>query len=111
MNIHILASRNVIVEKTGEKSVQEEYFDEWQTPTKVSYEIEKSDNPIQAYKDWVMSISRDEEVTVYAEDDILNEGEPIGTKTVNYGEYHIEQLNEWIEVYKNAGYEISVEVW
>ena len=46
MNIHILASRNVIVEKTGEKSVQEEYFDEWQTPTKVSYEIEKSDDKL-----------------------------------------------------------------
>jgi hypothetical protein len=111
MNIHILASRNVIVEKTGEKSVQEEYFDEWQTPTKVSYEIEKSDNPIQAYKDWVMSISEDTEFPVFADDDIFGERGQIGTKTVNYGEYHIEQLNEWIEVYQNAGYEISVEVW
>lgn len=107
MNLHITAKLECVAVKTGEKVFKEESFDCWQTPTKVTYEILNSDNMLQAYKDWVLSISEDKEIPVYAKNDIFNEKEPIGTETVNWGKCHLEELDLWVEAMTKDGYEIE----
>lgn len=111
MNIHIDAKRDITVNKTGEETTQTYDLDVWQTPTNVSYEIVKSDNPLKAYKDWVLSIAQDTVEDVYSDDDIFCENPPISTRIYNAGKVHVRELEEEIEILQDAGYEISVEVW
>jgi len=111
MNIIFVAQREVTVNRTGKTSVQEEEFDcVWQTPTNVSYDIKNSADPIQAYKDWVMTFSEDKEWPIYADDDIWCEKEPIGFDIINDAKYHIERLENWIKVMEEEGFTIQVEV-
>ena len=55
MNIYFKAVRDIIVQKTGRVDVEIVRRDVWQTPTKVTYEIYESKDPIQTYVDWVLS--------------------------------------------------------
>jgi hypothetical protein len=111
MNIHISATREVTVNKTGETSSQSVMFDCWQTPTSDSYEIMKKENPLEGYKEWVIARNDVGTFLVYEEGDFFKEREPIGETTVNYSEIHVNELNEWIEMCEEGGYEIEVEVW
>lgn len=111
MNLHIIAEREVLVVKTKKKDVQSIEFGAWQTPTDVSYKIQKAADPIQAYKDWVLAQSFDEEEPVYAEDDLWGEREPIGTETYNAGKEHITDLDCWVEEAQDEGYDIEFHVW
>ena len=113
MNIHISAEREIFIPKINKTDKQVVFFDCWQTPTAVSYEIEQCDNQIQAYKDWVISKSKNEdyEYPVFADDDYFLERGPIGTKICNDGKDHIESLDQWINDLEKDGYVISVEVW
>ena len=111
MNIAIVASRKVIVLSTGAPETQTQRPRVWQTPTDVSYKIQASEHPLQAYRDWVLSVSTDETVSVYSEDDLFCDGEPIGFKTINNGKEHIAELEDQIAQLQSSGYTISTEVW
>ena len=111
MNIHIFAIREVTVNKTGAISTQTIQFDCWQTPTKVSCDIIEEENPVEAYKQWVRDKNYVHINKIYESDDIFQEREPIGEETIDVSEFHINELNEWIEDCEKDGYTIEVEVW
>lgn len=111
MNINMAANREITVNKTGKQATQTQYLKVWQTPTKVSYEIKSSENPIEAYFAWVLSISEDVEENVYGSGDIFQEGPVVGTKIYNSGKEHVTELQEEIKQLLEEGYEIEVEVW
>ena len=111
MNIHFVAVREIIIAKSGKKSTQEIYFDDViQTPTKVTYEIHGSKDPIQSYKDWVMQNSKDEKYPIYADDDFLSERDPIGFEVYNFQKEHIARFQEWIDCMIEEGFVIKSEV-
>lgn len=114
MNIKFLATREVTFKgKDGKPrhSTQSEYFREWQTPTEVTYKIEASDNPEQAYKEYILNhYSEDELLEVYADDDIFEEGEPVSTVIYNSGKEHIKEFDDWLRSMDDNGYTVSVEV-
>jgi hypothetical protein len=111
-NIHFLATREIQVVKTGQRETQEERFGGvWQTPTDVTYKITAQADPIQAYRDWILSVNADYEVDIYAEDDIFREREPVGTETRNEGVYHLKEFDAWITSRTEQGYEIAAEAW
>lgn len=108
-NILIKGVRHLQVIKTGDVVSQTELFPVLQTPSDVTYKIVESGDKVQAYRDWVLSISEDVEEPMYATDDIYQVGEPIGTKTYNSGKSHIERLNAWIEMMTLEGYDIEFD--
>lgn len=114
-NIHFVAKRRITFKKkNGKRSgeVQQVHFDEWQTPTTVTYEILKSPNPIQTYKDWILKeCSRDQQLPVYAEDDYLQEGQPVRFEIYNAGKEHIQKFDEWIESVEEQGFTVTAEAW
>ena len=116
MNVYITASRKITFKKNGQRSdgiqtVQTVNFDAWQTPTNVTYEIVKSADPRKAYINWILAKrSQDEEVLIYAEDDIFEEQTPVGKKTYNPGKEHVEKFLEWIREVEEEGYTIKFEV-
>lgn len=111
-NLHIVATRDIKVLKTGQITQQEIYYkDVWQTPTEVTRNIINDPDPINAYKEWVMIISPDKTRLVYDEDDIFNEGEPIGHEIYNEGRDHIVDFNEWLEFVEQSGYDVKCEAW
>lgn len=113
-NIHIIAKR-LISFANGHRiqceEVQEVYVDVWQTPTAATREMMASADPVQAYKDWVISRSQDRQEPVYADDDIFCEGEPVGTTTVNEGREHIARLEAEIAELAERGFMIEAESW
>ena len=111
MNIHISATREVTVNKTGKTSSQTVQFDCWQTPTSDSYEIMEKENPLEGYKEWVIARNDVGTFLVYEEGDFFKEREPIGETTVNYSENHVKKLNTWIEMCAECDYDIKVEVY
>lgn len=111
-NIHFIATREIRVVKTGMITTQEIKFNEWQTPTRVTWEIMGSADRVQAYKDWILrECSRDEEFPVYAEDDIFGEGEPVGKEIYNAGKEHLAQFEEWLKMCDEEGYTVVAEAW
>lgn len=111
-NIHIRATRDVVVVKTGRVDTQEISFPVWQTPTAVTMMIKASADPLEAYKNWILKErSQDEEIPVYAEDDHFGEGDPIDTLTYNAGKEHVEQFEQWLEMCREEGYTVVVEAW
>jgi hypothetical protein len=114
MNVYISASREVSFKrKDGSISTetQTDKFDAYQTPTDVTYDIVESDDPVQAYIKWVEDVcSHDEQMAVYADDDLFNEGEPVGFVVYNSGKEHIQSFREWINEVEEAGYVVTLEV-
>lgn len=111
-NIHIRATREVVVVKTGRTDAQEISFPVWQTPTAVTMMIKASADPLEAYKNWILKeCSQDEEFPVYADDDIFGEGEPVGKEIYNAGKEHVEQFEQWLEMCREEGYTVVVEAW
>jgi len=105
-NLYVSASREVIVLKTGEPSIQSENFSVYQTPTQITYDILASDDKAQSYRDWVNSISKDEEMEVYA-DDIFEENEPVGKTVYNPWKEHIAEFDAWLSDKAAEGYDIE----
>jgi len=110
-NIHIIASRSVMVVESGKVCKQHIEFETYQTPTVVTRKIMDASDKVGAYKDWVMSISENEDVNVYSSYDIFEEGSPIGVKVYNVGKEHLAELNKWIECAVKNHYTISVKAW
>lgn len=114
MNVIIIATRKIsFKKKNGEMhdSVQMETFRAWQTPTKITYEILESQDPTQAYIDWILrERSRDEELPLYADEDFLGIGEPVGTQIVNEGKEHVEEFLTWVKQVEEEGYMVEFEM-
>ena len=112
MNIGFKATREIQVVKTGAIETQSMYFTSvWQTPTEVTYQIKGSEDPIQAYKNWVMAqegcVYTD---SVWADDDIWHECEPIGTVTVDLRAQHMDEFELWIRHMEQQGCTIEAVV-
>ena len=110
MNVFICAEYPVRNLKTGEVRTLEEPFDAWQTSTEDTYKIVRSDDPIQAYCDWVLSVSEEESFERYAEDEIVCTGPVVGYDTYHPGKEHVAELLEWVERMKSLGGTVKVEV-
>ena len=110
-NINIFAEREIDVVKTGVRQTQHvDYKFAWQTPTKVTGSIMQATDRKQAYIDWVTSISKDEFVNTYADEDTFCDN-TIGTEVYNYGKYHIKDFTRWCNYMEEGGYEIKFESW
>lgn len=113
INIHIFAKRKITFKKKNGKrsgAIQEITFPAWQTPTDVSRAIMRSPDPAQEYKDWVeRDCSRDDFLFVYAEDDLFEEGEPVGTVEFNQGKEHLRAFEEWLGMCDEEGFEVFFE--
>ena len=107
MNVFISAEYPVRNLKTGEVRTLEESFDTWRTRTEDTYRIVRSDDPIKAYCDWVLSVSKEERLERYAPEDFLSEGPVVGYDTYHPGKEHVAELMEWVERMRKIG---TVEV-
>lgn len=108
MNILIEGLRQVQVIKTGKISEQRIQFDALQTPTKTTRDIiNSSGNSAAVYKEWVLSTSEDQIVEVFAEDDLWEERDPIGTKIENFGKSHVAEFEEWLKMCEEEGFDVS----
>lgn len=105
MNIFFKALREVVVKKTGKTDMQVVEYEVWQTPTKVTYEIYESKDPVQAYVDWVLSTSEDEIVDVFDDDKNY-----IGRQVVNFGKEHADEFLSWAAMMEAEGYDIKPAV-
>lgn len=110
-NIHFRAQREILVIKTGRQEIQHVYFDQWQTPTEVTLRLMRSHDPIAAYRDWILSMGRDEELGLYAEDDPFEEREPVGKMIYNASQDHVDEFDQWICTCQAEGYTVSAEAW
>jgi len=111
MNVMFKAVREILVLKTGECEEQTLSFEPWQTPTADTFAIIKATDPVQAYKDWIMS-SDDCVCTrpVFAEDDPFEDGEPIGLETVDPRQVHLEHFDMWVQSMTARGFVVSASV-
>lgn len=107
MNILIEATREVQVIKTGEITEQSIQFPAWQTPTTITQGIIHSQHPAAVYRAWVLTACEDYLEDVFAEDDLWEEGEPIGTKTVSPGKEHVAEFDDWLKWCETEGYEVE----
>lgn len=108
MNIAFEATREIQVVKTGERDTQRLVYDVWQTPTDITYQIARVSDPIQAYKDWVMS----DDGCVYtrydfAEDDPFELGESIGEEIVDPRVDHLAELDQWLRDMEQGGWAVK----
>jgi hypothetical protein len=109
INIAFIAKRDITINCTGKQEVQQEYFDScWMTPSHITRSIIDSEDPFEAYRQWVLSVSYDEIEDVFAEDDFMCEREPIGSRVYNMGEIHVKSFNEWLQQRREDGYDIEV---
>ena len=47
---------------------------------------------------------------MFAEDDLFEEGEPIGTKVFNAGKEHVEEFRAWIKDVEEEGFTVKFEM-
>ena len=112
MNVYIRASREIRVVKTGKTTLQAISFNAWQTPTAVTYDIVYGSNPIEAYKNFIRaeSVNMDIDESLFDEDDILEEREPIGKRIYNPALHHIELFDEWLNMCSEEGYTVEFDM-
>jgi hypothetical protein len=112
MNILITANREIRVVKTGKTTLQFIKFNAWQTPTSVTYDILNSSNKIEAYKNFIRaeSVNMDIDESLFDEDDILEEREPIGKRIYNPALHHIELFDEWLNMCSEEGYTVEFDM-
>jgi hypothetical protein len=107
MNLHLSGKREVTVKKTGKSSEQNISFDLWQTPTSVTNDACNSSNPKDSYVSWASKFDKDEQEPIYADGDIFCEQEPIGHEIRNDFKSHIKELEEWLVMCEEEGYEVE----
>lgn len=111
-NIHVRATREIIVVKTGVSEIQSQTCSMiWQTPTVVTKAIMACEDKKQAYIEWVEAKSKDETQLVYEENDIFHERAPIGVEVVNYGKIHAEEFKAWCDIMESKGYVVEFEAY
>lgn len=112
MNVYIVAEREVLVKKNGKfiTDVQRIRFDAAQTSTIDTYNILQSEDPIEAYTDYIKSRSQIEKVPVYAIDDFLNERDPIYFEDYDWTVEHVKEFQKWVTEKRWQSYKIKFEV-
>lgn len=109
VNIVFIAIREIQVVKTGVFDVQKTTFPVWQTPTEVTLNIVRADDPAAEYKAWVMENKDCVFVQdVFAEDDFLCDN-PIGTETVDMRTEHLADFDAWVEEMSQNGWIVGAE--
>lgn len=112
MNLHLKATVDTTTPK-GNVITVKEYFNLWQTPTKITYKIlehNSNDDIIEEYSKWCESVSKPYEDNVYDYNQPMNdqlEYPVIGKQMVYPAQNHIEELKAWRKHYENEGYEIE----
>lgn len=110
MNIHLHATREVQVVKTGKiVNQQTDFLYCWQTPTTVTRDILNATDPASAYCEWVLTQSVDCVEAVYADDDIFQEGPEIGMNVINLAKDHVAGVQAWIKGVEAEGFDIVFE--
>ena len=111
MNVHICAE-GMITFPSGVTKYSEVGFNCLQTSTKETEQIVNSPDPIQAYKDWILSRWDKDEQSDISDYDRIDEGtgdfEVIGQEIYNFGKEHCKSLDEFIEDAKFKGLKIDV---
>lgn len=95
-NVCIIAERPIMFKKRGGticSDIQTNKFPSVQTPTDISYKIVESKKPIQAYIDYIRSLSQVEEPSIYI-----------------WVTEHEKELLKWISEVEEKGYTIKVEI-
>ena len=111
-NIHFIATREIIVKRTGKADVQTQNLHVWQTSSPDTHKIINSADPKLAYIEWVLAeFDRDEQEPVFAEDDVFSERDPVGFTTFNAGKKHVAEFLQIIEQLEADGWEIRAEAW
>jgi S-adenosylmethionine synthetase len=114
MNIMITAERKITFKNKAGKQctgTQIEFFNALQTPTEVTFKILHSADQVKTYIDWVLAeCSQDEISPVYAEADIFQEREPVGTEVWNHGKEHVEDFKKWMTEVEEQGFTVKFEV-
>jgi hypothetical protein len=108
MNLNVKAERAVTVNKTGKRSMQHTSFQLWQTPTNETHNMLASSDVRQAYIDWVKSKNLVEKIPVFADDDALCEGDPIGYEEVNWALEHVAEFEAWIKDCEEEGCQLPL---
>lgn len=78
----------------------------WQTPTKVSYKIARSPDPVSAYVDWVRGLSHSH----FEHHDYDPETREYKKTSVNLNEEHIAQFLAAVNDYRQRGFQIECYV-
>lgn len=109
VKVKFAASRDIKVLKTDAEDVQITKFNSgWYVPYEKLLEIYVSEDPISAYKEWVLSKAEDEICDVYDDWSNCNE-EPIGTEVVNIGKDNVARFEAWVEKVQSEGYEVYLD--
>ena len=99
MNINlkaVIVGDFVINSKSIKKKIHE-MFDCVQTPTNITKQILKSNNPYDEYVNFIKNrFDENQEIFIYAEDDYFEENEPVDSIIDNAGDEHIKTLNKFI---------------
>lgn len=112
MNFNIIAELETW-DKKGKKHVISHHIDVFQTPTKVSYEIMKQEDKLEAYFNWVLkSFDLDVEGRYIGTEEEILDKEFDGADYDYYVYYspagrNIKYIKEEIEKYQAEGYEIK----
>ena len=98
INLHLQARIMATIKISGKEKRKEiiEEYELRQTPTVITDKC-LAGNAYELYKEWVMTWAGPEKIYIYKEDDILEEGEPIGYEMYDPGKVHIEELDEWLK--------------
>ncbi len=108
-NIQIRGKRNATVTVNGQttEEIQTINFNQWQTPTKVTEEILDSENPLQAYIDWVKKSWKDEVHYLDKEDNAWYETYK-DKVIINHAKEHLEELETFLNEVKEGQYELDI---
>ena len=79
------------VNKTG-KEFKHEVHIELRTTPNASRLILASPDVAEAYFEWILAHTHIYNVEIFADDDLFEEGDPIGVKVVNDGEDHVAEI-------------------
>ena len=113
MNVCIEAVRKITYRnKAGKRKTdtQRIKFNAVQTPSKVTYEILESPNPVEAYREYIRSRSCIEREPIYAKDDIMCENKPIGYQDYDWTVDHLSRFDEWVKAAEEEGYTIEISM-
>jgi hypothetical protein len=119
MNVLFGMTRKIIIISTGKEDIQTaEFENDWQTPTDVSYSIAEAEDPVQAYKDYLLSIAEGYDYKQIEYDDKVEANRWLfsGDSTaMNQPAHHfikgnrildhIENFDAWIESCRKCGYD------
>lgn len=106
LDLHLIASRMCTVNKTGKEFEHVVRIELLETPN-ASRLILASPNIVEAYCEWVLEHTHVYDVEIFADNDLFEEGDPIGVRTVNHGEEHIADLRATMAQCVKDGFEFT----